>query len=245
MKNMKNMKKVYLVTGASSDIGVALVRKIAGKDKESIFLCHYRTDNENFSSLRVDFPSITAIQADFSDEEGVLSLIAAIKDADTPPTHIVHLPAEKIEHARLKDVKRHSLQREIEIAVYSLLEIFKAFLPQMAKNKYGKAVVMLTTCVKGIPPKFLARYCTTKYALLGLMKSAASEYEGKGVFINGISPEMTDTRFLSHLDERIIETASRNSRFGRILTVDEVVEGILFLLSDNVNCMNGENLFLG
>jgi 3-oxoacyl-[acyl-carrier protein] reductase len=239
------MKKVYLVTGASSDMGAALVRKIAGKEKESIFLCHYRTDNEKFSSLRADFSSITAIQADFSDEKGVLSLIAAIKNTGASPTHIVHLPAEKIEYVRLKDVEKRSLQREMEIAVYSLLEIFKAFLPQMAKNKYGKAVVMLTTYARGIPPKFLACYCTTKYALLGLMKSAASEYEGKGVSINGISPEMTDTKFLSNLDERIIEMASRNSRLGRILTVDEVVEGILFLLSDNVNCMNGENLFLG
>ncbi|MDR1649497.1 MAG: SDR family oxidoreductase [Synergistaceae bacterium] len=119
------------------------------------------------------------------------------------------------------------------------------FVGQEAKNKYGKAVVMLTTCTRGIPPKFLARYCMAKYALLGLMKSAASEYEGKGVYINGISPEMTDTKFLLNLDERIIETASRNSRFGRNLTADEVVEGILFLLSDNINCMNGENLFLG
>jgi 3-oxoacyl-[acyl-carrier protein] reductase len=239
------MKKVYLITGASSDIGMALVRKIAEREKESIFFCHYRTDNEKFSSLAADFSSITAVQADFADERGPLSLITAIKNAGTSPTHIVHLPADKIEYVRLKDIEKRSLLREMEIAVYSLLEIFKAFLPQMAKNKYGKAVIMLTTCTRGMPPKFLARYCMTKYALLGLMKSAASEYEGKGVYINGISPEMTDTKFLSNLDERIIETASQNSRFGRKLTADEVVEGILFLLSDNVNCVNGENLFLG
>jgi 3-oxoacyl-[acyl-carrier protein] reductase len=88
----------------------------------------------------------------------------------------------------------------MEVEVYSLLEISQAFLPRMAKSKYGKIVVMLTACTKGIPPKYLSDYCIAKHALLGLMKSAASEYEGKGVYINGISPEMTDTKFLSNLE---------------------------------------------
>jgi 3-oxoacyl-[acyl-carrier protein] reductase len=239
------MKKAYLVTGASSDIGTALVRKIAERERESIFFCHYRRDNDNFSALKADFPSITPIRADFADEGGILSLIADIENLGTPPTHIVHLPAERVEYVRLKNVEKRSIQREMEISAYSLLEIFKAFLPRMAKNKYGKIAVMLTTYTRGIPPKFLTSYCISKYALLGLMKSAAAEYEGKGVYINGISPEMTDTKFLSNLDYRIVETSAQNSRFGRNLTVGEVVNGILFLLSDDINCMNGENLFLG
>jgi 3-oxoacyl-[acyl-carrier protein] reductase len=239
------MKKAYLVTGASSDIGTALVRKIAEKEKESIFFCHYRRDNERFSALKTDFPSITPMQADFTDVEGILSLIAAVDNTGILPTHIVHLPAERIQYIRLKDIEKRSIQREMEIAAYSLLEIFRAFLPRMAKNKYGKIAVMLTTCTRGIPPKFLAGYCMAKYALLGLMKSAAAEYEGKGIYINGISPEMTDTGFLSNLDARIVEISAKNGRFGRNLTVDEVVSGILFLLSDDINCMNGENLFLG
>jgi len=239
------MKKTYLITGASSDIGTALARKIAEREKEAVLFCHYRTDNENFSALKADFSSIIPVQADFADDRGVLSLITSVKDTGTSPTHIVHLPAERIEYVRLKDVEKRSVQREMEIAAYSLLEIFRAFLPEMAKNRYGKIAVMLTTCTRGIPPKFLTRYCMVKYALLGLMKSASSEYEGKGVCINGISPEMTDTKFLSNLDDRIVEIAAQNSRLGRNLTVNEVVGGILFLLSDDVNCMNGENLFLG
>jgi short-subunit dehydrogenase len=53
-------------------------------------------------------------------------------------------------------MEKYALQRRMEIEVYSLLEIFKAFLPRMAKNKYGKIVVMLTACTKGIPPKYLS-----------------------------------------------------------------------------------------
>jgi 3-oxoacyl-[acyl-carrier protein] reductase len=239
------MKKAYLITGASSDIGTALVREIAEKEKDSVFFCHYRGDNEKFSALRADFPSVKPMRADFANGEEIFSLIDGIKNAGVPLTHIVHLPADKIEYVRLKDIEKHSVQREMEIAVFSLLEIFKAFLPGMAKNRYGKAVVMLTTYTRGVPPKFLAGYCVAKYALMGLMKSAAAEYAGKGVYINGISPEMTDTKFLSSLDPRLVEAAARNSRFGRNLTIAEVVSGILFLLSDDVNCMSGENLFLG
>jgi 3-oxoacyl-[acyl-carrier protein] reductase len=229
------MEKIYLIAGASSDIGTAFVKALAAKEPSSRFCCQYRT------KLDLELPNITPIQADLSDKKGVLSLIQQIHET---PTHIVYLPAGRFQHTRLRDIKREAIENSLEIGLYSLLEIFKAFLPKMAKNKYGRVAVMLSKYVKNLPPKFLTDYVVSKYAMLGLVRSAAVEYEGKGIFINAVSPDMTQTKFLSAVDERIIENAANTSRFGRLLTPEEVAAGIEYLLSDAA-VMSGENLSIG
>jgi len=239
------MDKVYLVTGASSDIGMAFIRDVAAKYNNAEFFAHYRTESIEMAALQNEFPNrITPIKADLSDINAVISIIETVKSAKKIPTHILHLPAGRIRHVRFNKTRWEDINEEIHVSVHSLFEVLKEFLPVMANNRYGKVVVMLTSCTKNMPPKFLANYTIAKYTLMGLMKSAAAEYEGKGLFINGISPDMVETKFLSNLDERIVELNASNSAKGHNLAISEVVAGINFLLSDDINCMTGENLFL-
>ena len=112
----------------------------------------------------------------------------------------------------------------------------------MAKNKYGRVVVMLTSCTVNVPPKYLASYTTSKYALLGLVKSLAVEYAGNNVTINGISPTMIETKFLSKVPSLLVEQNALKSPNGKNLTVDEVTPMIEFLLSDKACAITGENI---
>jgi 3-oxoacyl-[acyl-carrier protein] reductase len=76
------------------------------------------------------------------------------------------------------------------------------------------------------------------------MKGAAVEYAGKGININGISPNMIETKFLDNIDKRLIEMNVENSLIKRTIRINEVVAGILFLLSDDSGAMYGANLNL-
>jgi 3-oxoacyl-[acyl-carrier protein] reductase len=145
---------------------------------------------------------------------------------------------------RLKQFDSVLVREEMETQLFSLAQSFKAFLPAMAKRKYGKVVVMLTAYTIGIPPKFVADYIICKYALLGLMKAAAAEYCDKGLCINGISPSMIETKFLDGIDRRIIEMSAADSPLKRNLTIEEVITGIEFLMSDENSYMCGTNMNL-
>ena len=112
----------------------------------------------------------------------------------------------------------------------------------MAKNKYGKVVVMLTSYTTNIPPKYLASYVTSKYALLGLIKALANEYADKGIRINGISPTMMDTKFLQSIPELIVKQNAMNSPTGKNLSVEEVTPMFEFLLSDKSAAITGQNI---
>lgn len=235
------MRKTYLIIGASSDIGMSFIRSAATKDKTAVFYAHYRTMNDNLAAIREEFGDrIQLIQADLSEKDGVFQMINAVTET---PTHILHLPAGKIDYKRLRQVDAEDIQKEMQVQVYSLLEVYKTFLPKMAKEKYGKAVTVVTSYTRGLPPKFLTPYITTKYALLGLTKSAAVEYIGKGIQINAVSPDMVETKFLSSIDERIVENTANSRPQGKNLTPQEVVTAIEFLFSDD-NSMFGENLYL-
>jgi len=240
------MEKVYLITGASSDIGMAFIRKLDldCQSKNTRVIAHYRTMSPEFEKLvsEMNDISVEPVYADLSYPQEVAGLIETIKLKYSHPTHILHLAAGKFNHMRLKDFDGEQTRREMEIQVYSFAEMLRAFLPAMAKKKFGRIVVMLSAYTVGVPPKFITDYIVCKHALLGLMKAAAAEYCGKGICINAVSPSMMETKFLSDLDSRVAEMTAHESPLGRNMSVDEIVAGIKFLMSDENAYMCGTNL---
>ena len=155
----------------------------------------------------------------------------------------MHLPAGKLTYTRLKDFDEDRLTKNLHIQVYSFVEILKEFLPAMAKRKdHNKVVAVLSSVVNGQPPKSMLEYTAVKSMLLGVVKQLASDYTGKLVNINAVSPSMIETKLLSEVDPRIIELAKEGSIEKRNATVDDIVPSICFLLSEDSNYLNGVNL---
>ncbi len=242
--------KVYFITGASSEIGTAFIKSLEEKLKKSgeraTVIAHYAAHNEALLALREELTAVTLVpqQADLSRPEEVSDLIARVAEICECPDCILHLPASKLSYNRMKQFDWQSVLRDMEIQVHSLGEIGKKFLPKMGKRGNGKVAVMLTACTVGMPPKFMSQYVVVKYALLGLMKSMAAEFADKGVNVNGISPNMMETKFLDNIDSKIIEMNRTASAMKRNMRVEEVLPAVHLLLSEGSDYMNGVNLNL-
>ncbi|MBE5884329.1 MAG: SDR family oxidoreductase [Lachnospiraceae bacterium] len=237
------MQKVLLITGASSDVGMNLIRKIYS-DYEVIYAQYHRM-NEEFGQLISEIKgkgNIIPLEADFRNSEEVSAMIQRIKDEGDIPNHIVHLPAPKAYNKQFHKDDWDNYEAAWEISVHSIVTILKAFMPVMAKAGYGRVVFMLSSVTRNQPPKFQSCYVTIKYALLGLMKSLSAEYMSKGITVNGISPDMMETKFLSELPHLIIEQNAENSPLGRNVYVEEILPVIAYLLSDAGAAMTGENI---
>lgn len=233
--------KTLLITGASSDIGINLLNKIA--DNFDHILAHYVNDDSHLKELKNSLgEKLILLKADFADFADTKKFIENIKNMGYIPTHIVHLPAGKVENIKFNKIEWQKFETDFAIAFRSLTLILQEFLPIMSKNKYGKVVVMLTSYTLNIPPKYLTSYVTSKYALLGLVKTLSQEYAGKGITINGVSPSMIDTKFLNSIPELVKEQNALNSPTGKNLNVDEVVPTFEFLLSDSANAITGQNI---
>lgn len=236
-----NKGKILLVTGASSDVGAELIRN-AGKNYERIW-AHYRSSAVVIEELRKQVgKQVTPIQADFSDLKSTENFIESICVSGDIPDHIVHLPAPKVYCLQFHKHTWEHYQNEIDTSLRSITMILQSFLPKMAKKKYGKIVFMLSAYLLGVPPKFQSPYITVKYALLGLMKTLATEYVAKGISINAVSPDMMETKFLSELPDLIKEQSAKNNPLGRNIYIQEVIPTIEYLLSPGSDVVTGQNI---
>lgn len=242
--------KIYLITGASSEVGRTLIRDICNKNQSEDchikIYAHFSSHKEELEKMQKTEKKaeIIHIKADLTKESEVRRMLSVIKEAGDCPNYFIHLPAKKLVYQKLKKADWNAVSEDMELQVHSLFTIGGQLLPDMAKRGSGKVVVMLSAVTLGMPPKFMSQYVTVKYALLGLMKSMATEYADRGICVNGISPNMMETEFLSGIDERIIELNRQSCSLKRNVKVEEAVAAIEFLLSEDVSYINGVNLNL-
>ena len=181
---------------------------------------------------------------DFTDINSVQTMIDKIKEFEIIPNNIVHLSALKAYNSQFHKDKWDNYELGWQISVRSVVLLLQAFISAMAKKHYGRVVFMLTSYTKNIPEKYQSSYVTIKYALLGLMKSLSAEYIDKGITINGVSPDMIETKFLSNIPELIIEKNKVNSPLGRNIYIEEVIPVIQHMLSDLGASMTGQNIVI-
>lgn len=241
------MNKVYLITGASSEVGVAYIKKLDVLASEKVtVIAHYANNKSGLEELQKELVNVELhmVQADLSLVDGANKICTFIKEQGLEVTHVLHLAASAFSHVKIKKWDEEKVGKEMQIQFFSFASMMKEILPKMTKTGYGRVCVMLSSYVLGTPPKFMSDYIAIKSALLGYVKAAAVEYGDKGVCINGISPNMMETKFLQNIDEKIVQMVAESSALKRNVRVEETVSGIVYLLSDEASYVNGANLNL-
>ena len=233
------MSKLILITGATSDLGLDIIKSIK---EESVVLAHYNSNSSKLLELsQSSICKIVPLFGDFSSEEDIMKFIKETEKYGIPDC-IIHLAAPKFENIRFRDVSWPHFENEFNISFRSFFLILNSILPKMANQKRGRVICMLSSVTIGVPPKALSQYTTVKYALLGLMRSLASEYAEKGITLNSISPSMIETKFLTNINEKIIELSAQNNPLKRNAKPSDITPVILMLMNENSAYINGLNI---
>jgi len=234
------MTNIIFIIGASSDIGLNLINHIT---EDALIIAHYNNNNKKLLEIASTSKNkIVPIKADLSKENEIQDMITTIEKEYGIPNKIIHLAAPKFENIRFKNLSWVEFQKDIDISLKSLILILTNFLPKLAKEKRGKVVCMLSSVTMNIPPKALVQYTTIKYALLGLVKSLASEYADKNIQINSISPSMVETKFLDNINEKFVELSAYNHPLKRNAKVDDITPILKMLISEESDYINGINI---
>ena len=240
---MSTVDEVLLVTGASSDIGMALVREQVKAFPEQKVIAHYGQAEARIAELEHEHPGkVIPLHCDLGDREAREALPLELDALNLSPTKILHLAAPRLQLKRFKDVTWDELQSEMEIQLASITTLLQHCLPAMKKRKSGNVVFVLSSNTLGEPASSMSTYTTGKYALLGLMQSLVAEYKKAGIRFNAVSPSMIETGFLCDVPERLVEFTAEGHPLKRNATVDDVVPLLHFLLSDRSAYMNGANI---
>ena len=237
------MQNVYLITGASSDVGCALVRRLADHDSQALIVAQGAGDLNRLAELCREFPGrIRTYDVDLTDENALSAFIADVQTSCPAPTHLVHLPALRVINTKFKKFDEERFELDLSVQVRSAVKLCKTFVPLMAKARRGRVLFMLTSYLIGVPPKNTAAYIMAKSALGGLAKSLAADYAPFGVTVNCVAPSMMETRFLADTSDLIVQASAEANPMGRNARVEDVVPAMEFLLGDEAGFITGVTL---
>ncbi|PZW37849.1 NAD(P)-dependent dehydrogenase (short-subunit alcohol dehydrogenase family) [Humitalea rosea] len=119
-------------------------------------------------------------------------------------------------------------------------------IPVMLRQKGGSIVNTASTAgVAGSPG--LSAYVASKHGVIGLTRTAATEYGRYAIRVNAVCPGPTDTRMIHSLEEQSSPGGSNNAReryqssipIGRYSTPEEIANLVLFLSSDLAASITG------
>ncbi len=237
------MAYTYLVTGATSDIGQALLRRLlAHAPAGSVVLAQGCGDVQKLAPLCANHPGLVrTFDVDLSDRAAVAAFAALVTEGFAP-THFVHLPALPVVNTKFKKFDEARFDRDLEVQVHSAVALARAVLPGMARAKFGRVLFIQSSYTLGAPPKNTAAYVMAKSALGGLVKSLAVEYAPFGVTVNCVAPSMMETNFLKDTPALIVEAAAADNPMGRNARPEDVAPAMEFLLGDEAGFITGVTL---
>jgi 3-oxoacyl-[acyl-carrier protein] reductase len=229
-----------LITGASSDIGCALIRRLLSQSNPPLVLAHSNSSGDKLRGFQEEFGDrIRLFAADFSQASSVTAMADFITSEHGTPAAVIHLPALPLAYERFTKFDWNRFGTDLAIQVQSIILLLQRFLPKMAKLPRARVLFMLSSVVHGVPPKFMSMYTTIKYTQLGLMRSLASEYAASPVRINAMSPSMVETRFLKQIAEVAVQMSASANPQGRNATPEDLLGAIEFLLSPASDYIHG------
>ena len=127
-------------------------------------------------------------------------------------------------------------RRVIEINLTGTFLGIRVVAPVMAAGNGGS--ILNIASIAGTLGYSSPSYGPSKWGLIGLSKSAAGEWAGRGVRVNAVLPGGADTPLL-HGAEDIIASQMKSLPLGRLARPEEVAHIVKFLLSDETAYVTG------
>ncbi|WP_282075683.1 SDR family NAD(P)-dependent oxidoreductase [Maribacter aquivivus] len=244
--NLKD--KVVIITGAGSGIGAAAA-KLLGERNATVVVSDINLSNaEKVAAEIIKNGGIaSAIKTDVTKFEEVEALIAQTVSKYDHVDVIVNNAGIGGKH-QLKTAEHTHDDWHNVIAVNQtgVFYCMQAALKQMVKQGHGTIVNVASLAGLKASGNNLS-YSASKFAVVGMTKSAALEYGSKNIRINAVCPGYTHSALLDQLLTvrpdmgDLLKRLIPMKRFGE---ANEIAEGICFLASDNSKFMTGQTLTL-
>ncbi|KAL5473500.1 hypothetical protein EMCRGX_G027990 [Ephydatia muelleri] len=228
--------KTALVTGAGKGIGRAIAKELALCGAEVIALS--RTQ-EDLDSLKKEIISVKTICVDISDMTAVQKQLESLG-----PIHLLVNNAAVADLQPFLEVTPDSYDRVMNINVKAVLFVSQLIAKKMIEQSSGGAIVNVSSQASQVALKDHTAYCVSKGALDMLTKMMGLELGPHKIRVNSINPTvvMTDMGKLAWSDPAKANPMLARIPLGRFADVGDVVNAVLFLLSDRSAMINAAML---
>ena len=239
------MEKIALVTGSSRGIGRAVATELA---RQGWAVCiNYREREDCARSLVEQLTGegcrVMAVQADVACREQVNTMVRQVEDAFGPVSLLVN-NAGVAGQALFQDITDELWHRYFSVNVDGAYHAIQAVLPAMLHHHQGCIINTSSICGLIGHMNTPEAYTATKGAITLLTKSVAARYGKDNIRCNSIHPATVDTPFVAALMADPVKKQARlnDIPLGRLTSVEDVANAVLYLASDEASFLNGVNL---
>ncbi|WP_322103277.1 SDR family oxidoreductase [Paraburkholderia sp. J41] len=225
-------QRVFLVTGATKGIGLALSERLVAAGHRVI----------GMARAQAKFPGelITLDLGDRAATEAALRELARRYPVDGIVNNVGLVRPQRVD-----EVDLDALDEVFSVNLHPAVQTVQAFLPGMRERGWGRIVNLSSLTILGVTQR--TAYAAAKAALVSFARTWALELATTGITVNSVAPGPTETELFrannppgSEGEQRYL-SAVPMKRFGK---PDEIAAAIAFLLSDDAGFITGQTLFV-
>lgn len=246
---MRLKNKTAIITGAASGIGRTAALRLAAEGASIYALDIEESGLRSLvSEIRNNKGTAEFMKCDVSDESSVKAAVANALNLFGKIDTLVNVAGIQITKL-LVDTTWDDYKKMMDINMGGTFLTMSMILPIMKEAGSGTIInVASELAIVGYPE--LAAYTATKGAMVAMSRSASLEAIKYGVRINCVCPGATDTPIFWEGEtdpvkmQKMLDQVAIEKPIGRLITTDEVANGIIFLASDEASGVVGTCLVI-
>ena len=230
--------KVALIIGAARGIGAGIAERF---HEEGARLVIADTDVEagvvTAERLKAKFIATDISKAE--DAEGAVeATLAAYGDL-----HIVVQNAGIYPWSLIENISPEEWDTVLGVNLRGVFLIARAASPHMKAKRYGRFVFTSSITGPRVTSPGHGHYSASKAGINGFIKSAALEFSGYNIAVNGVEPgNILTERIEKQRSEAFIRGMVESIPLGRLGTPRDVAQATLFLASDEAAYITGTTI---
>ncbi|MGK5682946.1 SDR family oxidoreductase [Actinoplanes sp. URMC 104] len=199
------MHRTALITGASSGIGLATARALAGRG--------YRVlgTSRHPEALTEKAHGVDYLPLDLSDPASIEALADAVGSVDV----LVNNAGES-QSGPFEELPGEALRRLFQINVLGPVRLTQLTVPGMRERGYGR-VVMIGSMLASFPLAYRSSYVASKAALKGFSNGARHEFSPYGVWFTTVEPGSISTGLSARRTSYIRPDSPHRDDYRRML----------------------------
>jgi len=235
-----------LVTGGASGFGLAAARALADRGARVVIA---DIDATQLGAARADDERLVPMQLDVTDVEAVKQIVGRAEDTLGGLDTLVSC-AGVIHVKPLDEVTEADWDRTLDINLKGAFFVSQAAVPALRSSGRGRIVAIASDAARrGYP--WIEAYCASKFGLVGLCESLAVELAPDQVTVNCVCPCACPTTGMGkglvtwksevtgRTEEEVLASVAASQPLGRYASEDDVVNAILYFISDEGSFLTG------
>jgi meso-butanediol dehydrogenase / (S,S)-butanediol dehydrogenase / diacetyl reductase len=240
---------VAIVTGGAMGIGAEIAAELA-RQGAKVAITDISPDKAKdiISKIQEEGGTAAAYFHDVTNAESSLSMADEV-EASLGPISVLVNNAGVSKRVPVLDMDEYEWDRVMDINLKGTFFTIKAVLPFMLDRGYGRIINMSSVVGKKGYPEF-SHYCASKFAVLGLSQSLASELAKTGVTVNSVCPGIVMTPLHDQIVAEMAEAQGisfqaaltnflSNVPQGRAQTPADIARIVTFLAAKESGSMTG------